>query len=679
MPPTITRATSNAARCLLLLALLLSAYALAPGQLALTQVSFPGGSSVDVSNYPKVRARIRATNDGAPITLAKSDLYLLQSNTVLTPDNVTEETNGVHVVEWTTSQFAFVSVNLLGYHNGRTATTRLVATPPSGKGARVVVRDSASRNLPFFVDYGTVAPGASDTMKLKIVATEVPIINGNEIRIRLESVTVNDPRFKVIWKGSYGSSPPPVDILSPLQYRIDLVCEPTTSEPLSALLTVTYEGGMRTDIMISANPSTYPRETVLNLVSPNGGESFAPCQQIPITWRGMVSGFYAYVEYTTNNGRSWALIDSTKDSTLLWKVPPELSDSARIRVSQKFQSSAKTWLVGENAPVTSAAYSADGRYLLTAYGNGVIQEWDVVTAAKTNRYVTGQGSSMPIAAVSYVGSTRAVASAMARPGVGGGTLQLFSEGVSAPTTSAVLPNDVEVRELGSIDDGTVLYVLPQLSGRILRYGGADLSVLSPVILDAPIASSAMNGNTISASLTNGEVVLVNGATTAIQDRSQTGIVEARGPLIHRAGVARNGRLVALAGKQLTDVLNAPKEQRTFVYDLQTDRIVKILYREGADAVNLSFSPSNAFLALGFLFNPQFVVYDLMQAKTLPPEGSAEGHSNRLTDQRSFLPRSTARTMLLYVVFHRRNRISRTRRFALRRYSSRRRPSCCDPC
>ena len=630
MAATHQKPLVNRLRPLLLLLFVALATVAADAQFSLQQVAFPGGTALDISQYPLIRARVRAVDAGQPVQLDGTNVFIIQGNQIVPPDRVLPESDGVHVVEWTTSQFGFISVNMIAYHDGQTADSRFSRTVPRDKGARVVIRDSLSRIVPYFLDFGAVASGGSDTLKLKVLATEAAFDEeGEERRILLESIEVDNPAFKINWKGSFGSAPPPINILSPLQYRFDLICEPTNNDPLSAVLTVKFEGGMRTDIMISANPSSYPRETILRLNSPNGGESFAPCQEIPIDWSGMVSGFYAFLEYSVDNGRTWSFIDSTLDSNYLWEIPETFTDSGRVRVFQKFQSSEKDWLAGEDAPVTNATYSADGRYLLLAYSNGVINEWDVAQLNRVNSY--NVGTSIPVGALAYRGRSRDFFAVTTRQGSKGGTIHEFVAGTPGATATAQVPSDIEVRDLGTDADGTTLFILPQLSGRIVRFNAVSLTPLPGIQLGSAISTSSISGSLITASLMNGEVVSVDASTAQETDRSQTGLVDARGPIPYRAAGSMNGRLVALAGKQLTGVLNAPKEQRTFIYDMQAGRIVKILYREGSDAVNLTFSPSNAFLALGFQFNPQFVVYDLLQARTLPPEGSAEGHSNRLTD------------------------------------------------
>ncbi len=602
-------------------------------QFAITQVAFPSGSALDVTAYPAVRAQIRCTYKGQPVVLGSNTAHVLETNIGMLPSTVTHTGNGIHIVEWFALRFGLLNATIVASYEGETASTVFSSALPLDKGATVVVRDSVSRNVPKFVDFGRVPAGSTDTLKLKVVATQAAL-SGTPPHARsslLESITTTQPQFKVIWKGSFGSGPLPTNILSPLEYRIDLVCSPTTDEPISDVLTVTFEGGMRTTVQVVANPSAFPRRTILRLTSPNGGETLAPCQMIPITWSGMVSGFYAHLEFTSNNGRTWEAVDSTLDSTYMWTVPESYSDSARIRVYQKFEATSSMWLQGPQASVTAVAYSADGRYLISGHGNGSIIEWDVVSGQRLNTYTLGNLSATPIQALCYIGTGRNIAAVAVRANTKGGTVLRFNQGTPSAVATQAVPADVLVARVSSDVAGSVLYLLPKLGARIPRLEPETLAPLSNIVLGKTAASTSMNGSIIVASMLDGEVVTYSSVDGRELDRSQTGIAEALGPYTAKVAASVTGRLVALAGPQLTSAVNEPREQRTYIYDMATDKIVKILYREGSDVVNLTFSPSDAYLGLGFEFNPQFVVYDLASARTLPPSGSAAGHANKLTD------------------------------------------------
>lgn len=602
-------------------------------QFSLAPIAYPTGLALDVAGFPTLKAQVRATYKGQPVVLGANTTFIVETNVAIPAASVTHTGNGVHIIEWTALRFDAVNVRIMSSYEGETSVVTLTSALDRLKGATVVVRDSTSRNLPRFVDFGRVPAGHSDTMKLKIVATEAAVDTRNppqERQIRIESITTTNPAFTVLWKGSFSSGPLPTNVISPLEYRVDLVFEPINTDPISDVLTVTYEGGMKTTVMIVANPPSYPRRSILNLISPNGGERFAPCQVIPIRWTGMVPGFKAHLEYSSDNGKTWSAIDSTMDSTLLWRVPEEFTEQARIRVYQKFEATGSQWLQGPAESCIATAYNANGRYLLSAYQNGEIVEWDVSTGLQTGSYLIPNAQSAPPSALAYVGSSRSFVVVQTSSGSGGGTIHLLNSGTAAPVASQTLPPDIQVRGVATNLSGNTAFILPRFGARIPRYNIPDLTSAQPIILGSTAATTSVNGSRLVVALANGEIVQYSTETGAELARSQTHIPESLGPYAHVVASSLDGRLVALGCARYDGSLNAPKEQRTFIHDMTMNRIVKILHREGSNPVNLTFSPSGAYLGLGYEFNPQFVVYDMLTGKVLPPTGSAAGHSNRLT-------------------------------------------------
>lgn len=611
------------------------------GQVAITQVAFPSGGALDVSDYPKIRARIKVTNGPATVSVAPTNTFIIEDNITFSPAKVTAESQGVYTVEWVTSLFeSFGGVDqptrlsyastLLVFDQGSTGTTNFSTTLSIQKGARVVVRDSAGRNVPLFLDFGNVPIDSSFVMRLKIVATETAKSGSpqQERPVMLESITTRNNQFKVYWNSSYGTPAPPVSITSPFEYRIDVVFTAKSDEPVTDVLTVMYEGGMRTDIILSANPQVYPRVAILNITSPNGGEVFAPCQEIPVKWKGAVPGFQSYVEYTLDNGTNWMFVDSTLDSTIIWKAPQGISDNVRVKVYQKFQSTDVVWLNGERAQATCAGFSADGKYVLVGYSNGNLVEFDVTTNTRVNTYRLNVPSGTRVNAVAYIGSSRDFTAALTKFS-GGGTLQYYSQGSASASAQTEIPTDIIVNSIGADLKGQVLSVLPDRSGRVLRFDVPALTPRSSIILSGPAETSSINNNKINIIQFDGFIVQYNAESGSEISRIQTNLPDFHGPIIKRTGASVNGNLTALGGRASL-VSNGPREQRTFIYDMQTQRAVKILYRQSTDPVDLTFSPNNAFLGLGYRFSPQFLIYDLLAGKTLPIGGSPEGHIGELS-------------------------------------------------
>jgi hypothetical protein len=326
-------------------------------QLVLNGVAIPGvGSSVDASKFPEITVRFRATLNGQPTNVDVADLYLLEVNVFRRVANLTQEGSGIHTLRFTTSTFSTklnsvpttTSANLVLYavRAGDVGQLPVIwESFPASRGGSVFVVDSLFRRVPYYLDLGDVAPGSEVMRKLNLRTFSSTIdAQGNERRLMIDSLKVSSSNFQIVWKGTYGAKAPPVSVDAGTDYRFDLFCRPSTSEPISDVLTIVYEGGMRHEVMLFANTPTYKPTTILKLLTPNGGENLAACQDVTVAWKGAIQGFHSHVEYSVDGGSSWKFIDSTLDSTIRWQVPVEYTDKAKIRVYQKQGASGARWL-----------------------------------------------------------------------------------------------------------------------------------------------------------------------------------------------------------------------------------------------------------------------------------------------------------------------------------------------
>ena len=134
-----------------------------------------------------------------------------------------------------------------------------------------------------------------------------------------------------------------------------------------------------------------------------------------------------------------------------------------------------------------------------------MNEWDVATVRKVNTYANAVGPGTETIGLGYIGRSRDFAVAIGRPGSTGGSILRYAQGTTDPTVTVDVPNDVGLRDVGTDPQGATLYVLTEQTARILRLDPTTLSERSPIILNAPIGSSSINGNTVGASLLNGEL------------------------------------------------------------------------------------------------------------------------------------------------------------------------------
>lgn len=645
MSPHHSRFNSFAlAFCTALLLWMFCAAVLA-AQVTVTGVVIQGaGSFIDARQFPRVTVRFRATRNNQPLTtLATQDVYVQESNRFLRITTLTSDGNGIWRAEFTASTFSpKINVfptqldggaSLYVVSNGDVGVLPLTWSVNPDRGGSVFICDSSFKRVPLFLDLGDVAVGQESLSKLNLrTFSATRDQNGNERRLFIDSLLTSSSDFIIVWKRTYGSKAPPVEVDVGTDYRFDLIFRPTKPGPVSGLLTVVFEGGQRFTVMLFANTPTYNPSTLLQLVSPNGGEQLAPCQQIPIRWKGAIPGFSSFVEFSTNNGRSWQFIDSTLDSSVVWDVPQSYSDSVRIRVYQKQGASDARWLYGERSKATNLAFSADGRYVSAVYQNGVVVEWDVVTSTEQQRYRI-DGTTDPgvkVSVLTYAGSTRDLLAVVNRPAPARDQIVRLDSGTTAPV--AVVEADIpDVTEVCANIAGSTVYVAGPLTASIRVLNGADLSSRSTVILDAPVSAVRFVDSLINVALITGDVVRLSPETGIEVARYQTGLLRMGAPLMQTLSVSRSNGLIALAGIADPGKGNSPQEQRTFLFDTRTSALIRVIYREGSNIVGVTINPSETFVTLGALGQPQIQQYDVLRRRILGGIPGMPGHSLLMND------------------------------------------------
>jgi WD40 repeat protein len=614
-------------------------------QLTLNGVAIPGvGSSVDASKFPEITVRFRATLNGQPTNVDVADLYLLEINVFRRVTSLTQEGSGIHTLRFTTSTFSTkvnstptaTSANLVLYAVRSGDVGQLPITWdafPASRGGSIFVVDSLFRRVPFFLDLGDVTPGSEVMRKLNLRTFAATIDErGNERRLMIDSLKTSSSNFRIVWKGTYGAKAPPVSVDAGTDYRFDLYCKPSSSEPISDVLTIVYEGGMRHEVMLFANTPTYKPTTILKLLTPNGGENLAACQDVTVAWKGAIQGFHAHVEYSTDGGSSWKFIDSTLDSTLRWQVPVDYTDKAKIRVYQKQGASGARWLYGERSPATNIAFSENGRYLAVAHQNGIIVEWDVATSTKTVSYVA-EGvvpGSTKVTRLSYLGNSRSLAAIVDRPAPAKDQLLKFELGTALPVAKVDIDH-LNAGEVISDSLVTKVYVAGTMSARLRVYDGATLAAAGEVLLGAPSSAARSTDGILVLALINGDVLRFDPNTGKERYRFQADLPRMGGPAVRDLSVSRSNRLIALAGEASPGLGNAPQEQRTLVYDTQTNSLIRVIYREGSNVVGVTINPSETYITMGFAGQPQIRQYDVVNRQILGPIPGMPGHSQLMTD------------------------------------------------
>ncbi|MDZ4745075.1 MAG: choice-of-anchor D domain-containing protein [bacterium] len=603
-------------------------------QLTVRFVPFSDNSQIDGKGvYPRLRTQITVTHGATPVTVTKEKVFIVENNLMVLPDRVTALPGNVALVEWiSTNKHDGIPTAIFVVDNGETGL--ITGAKNVVDASVVVIKDSTSRQLYGKIDFGRVPAGRTDTFGLKIAAARSPRdAFGNELNTRLDSVRTRTNAFRTEWIGAIiDKTPPPVDMVPAFDYRLNLLFTPVSDAPVSDILTAYYSNGFREDILLIANPAPYPRVTILQMISPNGGEQFAPCQKVVVRWKGMDLGFAAYLELSTNNGGSWSNIDSTSDSSYVWTVPAQISDSAKIRVSQKLQSNFDRFAIGQRAPTTTVAFSPDGSRFAVGYTNRKIVEFSAIDAQLLNSYdVADVGPNSGISAITYITSTNGFVAAISTSSGSAAELQRFTTGTAAPVARMTLPRSMAVSTIGADDAGTTVYVVPQFRARILTFAAASLDSGVPIVLNAPASVAVIEKNLITVMQLDGSVVTYDATTKQETQRTLTSFALDRYPVIRNIDVSQTG-LAALGGQAPAYNQFRAQNQFTYVLDRASSLTRQVIHRGGVPTqVACSFSPTARYLGLGFMGQEQFELHDVESGQRLTSLTGASGHNGFLSD------------------------------------------------
>jgi WD40 repeat protein len=586
------------------LLLFVVAATLASAQLSLSLRAPYGTGTISYRDYPKGVTLVRATLNGSPVQLTADRIVVIENHIATRVASIEDGANGYQKISWFTTRVESTGATQIVATIGgftQTATGSLDAT---GGYTWMAIRDSTSRNIGEH-DFGVVASGDTALAKLKVAAIAARKGSGGfESSVLIDSITTSSPNTQVIWKRSLNSNPPPTRIQSGLDYRIDVIFRSTSNDYFQDVLTVHFEGGRRTSIMLKANKREYPVRTVLKVVEPNGGEAITPCQKIPIRWTGAIAGYPTTVEWSPDGGQTWQRIGTSEDTTVTWTVPATISDSVLFRVSQDFQQSDEVRIVGEQAVATNVTYSLDGRRFLIAYLNGTIQEWDAATLTKSALYnVPGRDS---VIGLTYIGNTGDIA---ALTSGSRGRVFSYAQGAPDPRATVDLPSTFKPRDIASDDAGTYVYVLPSLGPSVLLYS-PTLQPGPTIDVDAPISAAALRFGRLSLMTLNGIAMAYAVPANTRLYVTDLDFMALNLPYTREMTASITGRFLALGTKAPEPGLLLGSRQNTFVYDLQDAFVARSVSVSGSDAIGFSFSANEAYLAMGFEYTPQLAAFDV---------------------------------------------------------------------
>lgn len=467
------------------------------------------------------------------------------------------------------------------------------------------------------IDFGVANIGQTRIRQAFLRTNGNRSIGGNIVSTRVDSIAVNNPAFNVTWDGQLGgigNPQPPLGILPSVNYLLTFTFKPESSEPYSAVFTVYYDNGARAELLFTGNNLTIDEDEVekfFNVLTPNGGEAFAPCLDIPIDWEGNSNGFNTTIDFSQDNGKNWDNLGSSSSGSFLWDIPKVTTDSAKIRISQEFKSLNRTTTPLGTDTIVEVSYSEDDNLIKIFSSNRINLDLN------GDFFLGNSVSRSDYFGTGFIEEDKFV--------VGLRDLNKSSryDSVLIYSTSQALPigrfptKVFPVQSLKTNQKTNKFYILEEYGNKVYEYD--ENGLLDSIVFNSFISSFsiASDRNFLSAISYSGDLYIYD-----LENKSFVREIKVDGtPYIINNAISPNGKIVALGAK-----INDVSQEAAFVFlvDVESGSIFKIFEVAASDPIDLSFNPNSTILVIVSKWSPQILVWDLIGDKAITGFGGTGG-------------------------------------------------------
>ena len=579
------------------------------------------GRKVDASRYPICKVTARATNGAAAVPIDINNIYFVQNGQRALPFRVQPSANNFYDIFFNSRSEGSSTVEVIVTNQGN-------AESATGK------FDSTRLCLVRFMDAGRnpIKEVTFDNLSSlpMIVQAFVGKTNpdGTQTNVMLDSLSISSPDFSIRWVGSsLSTKEPPVEMQPGFENYFYIDYKPQTSGYIREYLTAHFEAGGQVTIPITVSRQSLPEQQQLILEYPNGNEMFAPCEKVPVKWRGYSPDSPTLIELSTN-GNDWSEIGKSNDSTFVWNVPDNITENARIRVRQLYSSVQETNLQDQkDAFGKKVNFARDGSTMLSAYDNGFITEWDVINKIKIAEYSLNHVGfpivRLAILGVGYGANQRPFVAY--RDGANSQRIAFFDKGTAIPAATFNLPS-YRIREVIPSVAGDFLVIVPELGANLTILNSTNASIQRRINFDAPISAFSLTEQKAVAGFLSGKVVTFSLPSFAPLDS----ITVPELSIAHSVAVTNDGTLIGAASRVGVPTLYDSPKSVMLVGEISSKKVVRYNDQLGAgtNPLGLAFSKSNRYLAVGYKNQPQVSVLELPGTGTFL--GSISGHSSDMS-------------------------------------------------
>jgi WD40 repeat protein len=599
---------------------------------------FNNSAVVDTSEFPTLVIKIKAIKNNSQFIFDKNNILLIENVNSISPESVSPpDNNQFQTVRWKTkingpSSLTLHRLSVIVFSGSDLGT--LSTSFYKSYLSVISITNSKDRFEPDMY-FGNLKRGEDTTRGIIVNAPIANVVNNREIPVKIDSIKTYSKYFTYEWYGSsIDSTRPPKQLISPFYYRAAIKFKPDDTTYYRDKFTVYFDGGRKEEINLIGNQFIIPRNTVLQLIKPNGGEIILPCQQYEIKWKGAVKGIPTSIFLSIDNGSSWEQIASTSDSVFLWQVPDLPTNRALIKVKQEFTNTTTKTLKEDDIPVRKIAYRSDGGRVISVNDAGFLKEWDLQTGTSTLTKIVTQipypTERIKPLGIDYFDNDTKIYVVYRKESYFGDPSQdsiaFFKIEENQPYLKLQIPQNFAVRK-AVLDAGRKrIALVPQTGMNILLLSVDDGSIIRTLTFDKPVGTFTFNKvlDKSAVALLNGEVQILRNEDFSVKDQLFFDDL----PLIYELGLSPDGEMLAIGCSAPLSVGTNTNRNEIHVVNIKNKLIIRTGRKSASNPVALEFGPTSAHLIVGSAAQPQIAFWDLPGDEFI---GSMSGNDNILTD------------------------------------------------
>lgn len=228
----------------------------------------------------------------------------------------------------------------------------------------LIIEPSAS------LDFGKVSPDNDYYYDFTISA-----VNDS---IEIQEITTTNPDFRI---SGYGGMPPPF-YLAPGESRdLEIMFQAKATSLPFGNISIVSDACFTKNILLSGIIEGAPVSENIKMEWPDGGEKLVAGSDTTIQWSGLLPGDTVSLEYSTDGGSQWQLVnENAAGLNYLWRVPQTESNLCLMKVRSIDKAAGKVlFLTGHNDNVYTLAWSPDATEIISGGPEGRIFLWNAET------------------------------------------------------------------------------------------------------------------------------------------------------------------------------------------------------------------------------------------------------------------------------------------------------------